>query len=118
MKLTKTEEEIMQIIWEIAPCMVTEMIEHIGDPDIPHSTISSTVRALERKGYVGHKAYGRTHVYYPVVKREEYSKSRLDKLVEDYFGGSATRLVSFLIREKEVDVDGLHKILDTLDENE
>lgn len=116
MKLTKAEEEIMQVIWEIEPCLVTDIIKHMGIPDTPHSTISSIVRILERKGFVDHKAYGRTHEYFATVKKEEYSKSRLNKFVKDYFDGSPKQLVSFLVREKEIDREELNRYLEQMDD--
>ncbi|MBY5956637.1 BlaI/MecI/CopY family transcriptional regulator [Membranicola marinus] len=116
MKLTKAEEEIMQILWEIEPCLVTDIIKHMGTPDTPHSTISSIVRILERKGYVDHKAYGRTHEYFSVVKKEDYSKNRLNKFVRDYFDGSPKQLVSFLVREKEIDREELSQYLEEMDD--
>lgn len=118
MKLTKAEEEIMKIIWEIEPCLVSDIISHLGKPDTPHSTISSIVRILERKGFVDHKAYGRTHEYYSLVKKEQYSKSRINKMVTDYFDGSASRLVSFLVHEKEIDLKELNSLLDNLENEE
>jgi predicted transcriptional regulator len=59
--LTKAEEEIMHIVWQLEPCLVRDVIDHLGQPDIPHSTVSSVVRILEKKGFLTHKAYGKTH---------------------------------------------------------
>lgn len=117
MKLTKAEEGIMQVIWEIEPCLVSDIINHLGDPDTPHSTISSIVRILEKKGYVSHKAYGRTHEYYSVVTKEAYSKSRLKSFVRDYFDNSPKQLVSFLVREKEIDLEELNRLMEQMDDD-
>lgn len=117
MKLTKAEEEIMQIIWEISPCLVSDIIKYLGNPDTPHSTISSIVRILEKKGFLHHKTYGRTHEYYPLITKEAYSKNRLKKFVHDYFNGSTQQLVSFLVKEKEIDTDELNQLLDGLEDN-
>lgn len=117
MKLTKVEEGIMQVIWEIEPCLVSDIINHLGDPDTPHSTISSIVRILEKKGYVSHKAYGRTHEYYSVVTKEAYSKSRLKSFVRDYFDNSPKQLVSFLVREKEIDLEELNRLMEQMDDD-
>ena len=78
-KLTKAEEQVMQTIWEMKSCMVSEILEQLGEPKPPHSTVSSVVRILEKKGFVQHKAYGRTHVYSPVITKDEYTKFTLDK---------------------------------------
>lgn len=100
-KLTKTEEEIMQLIWDTGRCTVSDLLEKF-EPDQrpPHSTVSSVVRILEKKGYVGHKAYGKTYEYFPLVEKDAYGKSSLTDVLSNYFGGSVARLVSHLM-EKE-----------------
>ena len=113
-KLTKAEEQVMQIIWVLKRCLVSDIIKEIGKPDIPHSTISSIVRILEKKGFVEHKAYGRTYEYYPVVTRKEYSKGSLKQLVNNYFGGSSKRLVSFLVEENDLDLDDMEALIKEL----
>jgi predicted transcriptional regulator len=114
-KLTKVEEEIMQFIWEYGPCTVSELIKRIPGKKPPHSTISSIVRILERKGFVDHKAYGRTHEYFAIVDRKTYTKRDLGRIISDYFDGSAEKLVSFLMKEKEI---GLKELSDLIDEQE
>ncbi|MCB0621044.1 MAG: BlaI/MecI/CopY family transcriptional regulator, partial [Saprospiraceae bacterium] len=79
-----------------------------------HSTISSIVRSLEAKEFVGHKAYGRTYEYFPLVSREEYSRTRLRKLATDYFDGSMKNLVSFLVKDKELSIRELSEMLELL----
>lgn len=114
-QLTKAEEEIMQIIWEIQPCLVRDIIEHLGDPDIPHSTVSSVVRILEKKGFLTHKAYGKTHEYYPAVTKEEYAQHGVKSLMEKYFGGSPRKLVSFLVQSENLDLKELNELMKTID---
>ena len=120
-KLTKAEEEIMQIIWEIAPCTVSDirnyMVERMGMKKPPHSTISTMVRILDdKKGFLKHTAYGRTFVYEPVVSKEDYSRQSLNTLVRDYFQGSANRLVSFLVEEKDLSLKELSDLIEKLEE--
>lgn len=117
-KLTKSEEEIMQYIWEKERCTVSDIISDLPDPKPPHSTISSIVRILEKKAYVDHKAYGRTHEYFPLISKEAYSRKSIRALVGSYFGGSMNQLVSFLVREEDLDKEDLEKILDQLDTNQ
>lgn len=78
-KLTKTEEEVMQLLWQIERGTVSDLLEKMGDPKPPHSTISSVVRILEKKGYAGHKAYGKTYEYFPLFTKEAYGKNSLKK---------------------------------------
>lgn len=113
--LTKAEEEVMQIIWELDRCLVRDIIERIGDPDMPHSTISSVVRILEKKGFVGHKAYGKTYEYFPVVSKESYAQHGVKSLMEKYFGGSPKKLVSFLVQSEDMNLKELNELLKTLD---
>ncbi len=122
-KLTKAEEEIMQIIWEIAPCTVADirnyMKEKLGMKKPPHSTVSTMVRILDdKKGFLKHTAYGRTFVYEPAVSKDEYSRQSLKTLVSDYFEGSMNRLVSFLVQEKDLSLEELNELVDKLEEEE
>lgn len=113
--LTRAEEQIMQIIWQQGRCLVKDIIEALGDPEIPHSTVSSVVRILERKEFVGHKAYGKTHEYYPLIAKEDYTKSGLKQLIGNYFDGSPRQLVSFLVNENQISMKDLDQLMKQLD---
>ena len=111
-KLTKAEEEIMQIVWDLGRCTVSDVIKQLGEPKPPHSTISSIVRILEKKGFVDHKAYGRTYEYFPLITKVKYGKSSLQHLVSRYFEGSMDQLVSHIVEKEEVDLEAIRKLLD------
>jgi len=113
-RLTKAEEEIMQLIWDMEKCLVRDIIERTGKEDMPHSTVSSVVRILEKKGFVNHKAYGKTHEYFPVITREEYAAQSVNSLVNNYFAGSAGQLVSFLVQKEDLDLKELNQLLKSL----
>lgn len=115
--LTKAEEEIMQIIWSKGRVLVSDILDELGEPRPPHSTISSIVRILEKKGFVGHKAYGRTYEYFALLPKEEYSKHTVRNLIEEYFGGSANSLVSFLVKEKDLSLKELAELMEVLRKN-
>jgi predicted transcriptional regulator len=118
-KLTKAEEDIMQYIWQLERCIVSDILDILEKESgtrPPHSSISSIVRILESKGFVGHKAYGKTYEYFPIVSKADYGKNSLKKLVTDYFDGSAKSLVSFLVKEETIDADELRGLLDKLNE--
>lgn len=121
-RLTKAEEEIMQIIWELGPCTVSDIRDYIhekmGLPRPPHSSVSTIVRILDDKGVLRHKAYGRTYEYHPVVSKAEYSRQSIKKLISDYFGGSVNHLVSFMVKEKDLSIKELSELLDQLEEEE
>lgn len=121
-KLTKAEEEIMQIIWDLERCTVSQILDHyehelkVKRP--PHSSISTIVRIMEEKGFLDHKAYGRTYEYFPIVSKEEYSKGTLKSFVQNYFDGSMERLVSFMVKENDLSVNDLNDMLERLNEKE
>lgn len=121
-KLTKAEEEIMRIIWELEPCTVGDIRTYIeeeqGLEKPPHSTISTLVANISKKGYLNHKAYGRTYVYAAKVLKEDYSRGRLKKLVNQFFEGSMNSLVSFMVQEEELSREELSDLLQRLDESD
>jgi predicted transcriptional regulator len=112
MKLTKAEEQIMQIIWDMEEALVKDIRARFSDPKPARNTVSTVVRVLERKGYVGHKAYSNVHIYYPLVSKSEYSKHQLFGLKEDYFDNSFTAMASFFAREKDMSIKELEEILE------
>ena len=114
-KLTKVEEEIMYHIWSLERCTVADIIKKLGTPKPPHSTISSIVRILEKKEFVAHKAYGRTHEYFPIIAKKEYSKSSLHNLVKNYFDGSANKMISFLVEENDLSLKELGELIEQLE---
>ncbi len=122
MKLTRAEEELMQIIWDLGPCTVSQIRDVIAEQNNskkpPHSTISTIVRILEEKGYLNHKVYGRTYEYRPIISRKEYSKTSLKKLVNDYFNGSMDTLVSFMVKEDDLKISELSDLVERLEEED
>lgn len=112
--LTTVEEQIMQIIWKLDRCIVRDIINELEEPRPPHSTISSVVRILEKKGFVDHKAYGRTYEYFPIISKENYSKKSLKGFAKNYFEGSMNKLVSFLVKEEEMDVQELTELINQM----
>ncbi len=112
MKLTRAEEQVMQIIWEMKEGLVKDIRDRFDDPKPARNTVSTVVRVLEKKGFVGHKAYGNVHVYYPLVSRKEYSKSQLFWLIENYFNNSFPAMASFFAREKDLSLKEFEELLD------
>lgn len=116
-QLTKGEEEIMHIIWRLERCIVSDVLKVLEEETgkkPPHSTISSIIRILESKGFLSHKAYGRTYEYFPIISKEDYTKTTLNKLVSNYFEGSMNNLVSFLVKEEKINMDELSKMIDKM----
>ena len=113
--LTKAEEEVMQVLWKIKKGFVKEILEHFDDPKPAYNTVSTIVRILQEKGFVTHKAYGRTHEYYPIVTKSEYSKSHLSSFVNDYFSNSFEKMVSFFAKEKSISLQEMEDIMRIMD---
>jgi BlaI family transcriptional regulator, penicillinase repressor len=113
-ELTRAEEEVMQVLWKIDKGFVKEILEHFPEPRPAYNTVSTIVRILQDKGFVTHKAYGRTHEYYPVVSKDDYSKMHLKTFVKDYFANSFEKMVSFFAREKGISVREMEEIMKTL----
>ena len=112
--LTRAEEDIMQHIWQLGRCTVSDILDLLPEPRPPHSSISSIVRILERKNFVGHKSYGRTYEYFPLITKDDYSRKSVLSLIRDYFNGSPSELVSFLIAKEHTSVDEMHDLIKDL----
>lgn len=110
-ELTKAEEQVMQILWRLKEAFVKDIIDQMEDPKPAYNTVSTIVRILEKKGFVGYNAYGKTHQYYPLVTKADYSSFSLKKLLGNYFGGSMEQLVSFFAKEQDMEVKELEELL-------
>ena len=110
-KLTRREEELMRCFWEHGPLFVRELVALAAEPKPHFNTLSTMVRALEAKGYVGHKTFGNTYQYYALVSEDEYRNKTLKNVVSRYFGDSYTRVVSSLIDRDELSVEELEELL-------
>jgi len=116
-ELTKAEEQIMQILWQLNEGIVKDIIDKMGEPKPAYNTVSTVVRVLEGKGFIDHKAYGNSHVYFPIISEAEYKKFTFDKMMNSYFNNSYKSLVSFIADEKKLDIndfDELTKLIDNL----
>ncbi len=113
--LTRAEEQVMQVLWKIKKGFVKDILEHFDDPKPAYNTVSTIVRILQEKGFVTHIAYGRTHEYYPVVTKSEYSKSHLSTFVNDYFSNSFEKMVSFFAKEKGISLHEMEEIMKIMD---
>lgn len=110
-ELTKAEEQVMHILWQIEKGFVKDIIEKMPSPKPAYNTVSTIVRILEQKGFVGHKAYGKSHEYYPLVAKDKYSKFFLNNFLTGYFSGSFEKMVSFFAKENNLDVQEVDELL-------
>ncbi|WP_029904408.1 BlaI/MecI/CopY family transcriptional regulator [Prevotella sp. 10(H)] len=110
-KLTPKEEEILSYFWSNGPMFVRELLDLHDEPKPHYNTLSTIVRTLEEKGYIGYKSYGNTYQYYALVSEDDYRKATLGNVVDRYFGNSYTRVVSTLIEEEKLSVDELQELI-------
>lgn len=111
-KLTKAEEEVMQYLWDLENAFVKDILEKFPEPKPAYNTISTIIRILEKKEFVGYKTFGRTHQYFPLINKEEYKSFLSENLLSKYFGGSIENLVSFFAAKEEMNVNQLNELLE------
>lgn len=114
-ELTKAEEQVMQILWQLKEAIVKDIIEEMPEPKPAYNTVSTVVRVLEGKGFIDHKAYGNSHVYFPLISDAEYKKFTFDKMMKNYFSNSYQSLVSFIVDEKDISVKELDELTSLID---
>jgi len=114
--LTKAEEQVMQILWQLGKGFVKDILEHFPEPKPAYNTVSTIVRILEKKSFVSYNAYGKTHEYYPLITKDEYKKNFLQQFVKNYFGNSLQELVSFFAQDESITEDELGEIIKIIDQ--
>ncbi|MBI1192603.1 MAG: BlaI/MecI/CopY family transcriptional regulator [Bacteroidetes bacterium] len=110
-RLTQTEEDVMQWIWTLDRVFVKDILAAMPEPKPPYNTISSVVRVLEKKGFVGHEAFGKTHRYYPIIAKSAYRRQAFRRLFRDYFDGSHQALLQFFAREEGLDPEEVERLM-------
>ena len=112
-KLSHKEEEIMHILWKLDKAFVKEIISEM-ETAMPYNTVSSIVRKLETMGLVGYEAFGKTHRYYPILKKENYRKYSFRSLISNYFENSPEQLLSYFVKEEKLSPDEIEALLNQL----
>lgn len=110
-ELTKAEEQVMQILWKLDKGFVKDLIKEMPEPKPAYNTVSTIVRILEKKGFVDHTAYGNTHEYYPLMTRDEYTRTFMKNFMRNYFSGSFKEMVSFFAKEDNMSLAELDELL-------
>jgi BlaI family transcriptional regulator, penicillinase repressor len=113
--LTRAEEEVMQILWDLGEGLVHDVLEKLPEPKPAYNTVSTVIRILEQKGFADHKAYGRTYVYFPLVSKKDYTRSYFRNMISGYFGNSYKALASFFASEEELGLKELEEIRNMID---
>ena len=114
-KITVKEEEIMNFFWEKGELFVKQILEFYTEPKPHYNTISTMVRTLEEKGFLGYHSFGNTYQYYPLISKEEYNNKNLRNMVKKYFGNSYKRVVSTLIEEEDLSLQDLKDLINEIE---
>ena len=104
-ELTRAELEIMQILWEREAAFVNDILAELPEPKPAYNTVSTIVRILEKKEFVSHRSFGKSHEYYPIVDKDSYTRGYMSSVLNNFFGGSASRMVSFLSSNKSISME-------------
>lgn len=117
-KLTRKEEEVMKILWNLKKAFVKDIIEEYDEPKPHYNTVSSLVRLLQDKGIVGYTQYGNTYQYFPLMSKEDYRKTFMKQVVSDYFDNSYKSAVAFFVKEKGLSAAELEELVKLIKEQE
>ena len=117
-KLTNKEEEIMRVLWELKQAFVKEVVAELPEPKPHYNTISTVIRNMEEKCFIGHNAFGKTHQYFPVISKEAYKKTFMHKTIQHYFEDSYKNVVSFFAKEDKISVSELKEIISIIEKNQ
>lgn len=106
----------MRALWSIKEGVVNDILDHLEEPRPAYNTVSTVVRVLEKKGYIGHRTYGKTHVYYPRIGQKEYARHQIKDLLASHFSNSVKSMVSFFAREEKIELQELEEIRKLIEE--
>ena len=110
-RLTKAEEQVMQILWELRESVVKDLMEHFEEPKPAYTTVATVLRVLEKKGFVSFRKVGNTYLYSPLVTKVEYMRFQVSNLLSNYFNGSFPKMATFFARENDISIADLENIL-------
>lgn len=115
-ELTKAEEQIMQVLWKIKKGFVKDILEKLPEPKPAYNTVSTIVRILEKKGFVGYTAFGKTHEYHPLIDKKEYTRTFMRNFVGGYFSNSYKQMVSFFAQEENLSLSEMEELKKMIEE--
>lgn len=116
-KLTNREEEILQILWDKGEAFIKDIIPEMQD-ELHYNTVSTLVRLMVDKGFVGNEPVGNSHKYFPILKKEDYKKSFVPQVIKKYFDNSYKSMVTYFAEEEKLSAKDLREILEIIEKNE
>ncbi len=114
-ELTRAEEQLMQILWDLKKGFVKDVIEHLPEPKPAYNTVSTFIRILEAKGFVSYVAQGKSHEYYPLISKEQYKNFAAEKLMSGYFDNSVKRMLSYFVKKEKIDLNEADEIIELIE---
>ncbi len=116
-RLTAKEEEVMRILWDNGPLFVKDVVNHMPDPKPHVNTVSTVIRVLEKKGYIGHEKEGGSFRYHPLLEKDSFRKTTLIEMLKNYFDNNLKNLVSALVEEKQLSEEEIKDCIDIIENN-
>jgi len=114
-EITRAQEDLLKALWDIKEGAVSDILDSLPDPKPAYNTVATVIKVLEKKGYVSHRTYGKTHVYYPVINRKEYAQHVLKDAFKGLFNGSLNQLISTFVKSKDISITELEELKDMLE---
>lgn len=114
-EITKAQEDLLKALWEIKEGAVSDVLESLPEPKPAYNTVATVIKVLEKKGYVAHRTYGKTNVYYAVVSKKDYAQHVMKDTFRGLFNGSLHQMVSAFVRSKEVSLNDLEELKEMLE---
>jgi len=115
-QLTRAEEQVMQVLWDLEVAYVRDILDKLPKPKPAYNTVSTIIRILEKKGFVGYKAFGKAHEYYPLISKKDYRRNYFKGFLTNYFGNSYMALTSFFTKEQDLSLQELEEIKKMIEE--
>lgn len=115
-EITKAQEDILKALWEIKDGAASDVLDILPDPKPAYNTVSTVIKVLEKKGYVSHKTYGKTNVYFAVISKQEYAQYQLKQTIKGLFNGSINQMMSSFVKNKDVSLNELEELKEMLEQ--
>jgi BlaI family transcriptional regulator, penicillinase repressor len=115
-EITKAQEEILKALWQINNGAVSDVLDILKEPKPAYNTVATVIKVLESKGYIDHKTYGKTNVYYPIVTKSEYAQHLIKDTFKGLFNGSLNQMMSCFVKNKDVSIGELEELKQLLED--
>ena len=115
-QLTEGEERIMQALWTLGEGSVNDVLAVLPEPKPKYTTVATFIKLLGNKGYVTHRAEGKSYIFTPAVSRDDYARKRMRTMLQSYFDGSFSRMVSFFSKHEDISLQEMDEIQDLMQE--